>query len=293
MAVSLTLKLLTVASYLLQKDSLHRLNSDRQEFDRSYDFIVVGAGAAGAVVAHRLAENPNAKVILLEAGGPKGVQSDIPAEYVTQLGTEYDWNYTMAQQFVGLAYEDQRIQENRGKVLGGSTTINGMVYNRGNRRTYDIWAQEYGAIGWSYREVLPYFKKFENNTDPNIVANGYHGTSGPIQITSWPQPIDPIMLLHQKALNEMGIRTTDINGPQQVGTAIAQAFIDAKCVRSSTANAYLDPNPFPNNLHIITRAFVTKLLFNGNTATGVEFVRYGKRFTVNTRREVIVSAGII
>ena len=157
--ISLTLKLLTVSTYLLRKDSEHKLNSDRQVFDKSYDFIVVGSGSAGGVVAHRLAENAHIHVLLLEAGGPPGIPNDIPIEYVTLLQSEYDWNYTEAKQSVGLAFKDGRIQENRGKVLGGSSSVNVMVYNRGNRQTFDDWAHEFGAEGWSYREVLPYFKK--------------------------------------------------------------------------------------------------------------------------------------
>ena len=100
-----------------------------------------------------------------------------------------------------------------------------------------------------------------------------------------------MMIIHQRALNELGLQNTDINGPVQQGTTIAQATIDTLGVRSSTANAYLDPNPFPKNLHIITRAFVTKLLFKGNTAIGVEFFKYGRTYEAMARKEVILSAG--
>ena len=291
-SISLTLIIITVSTILLQKDSEHRLNSNRQMFNNEYDFIVVGSGAAGAVVAHRLAESSHIKVLLLEAGLPNGIPNDIPIEYVKLFNSEYDWNYTEAKQFVGLAFKNEVIAENRGFALGGSSSINAMIFNRGNRKCYDIWSEVFGAEGWSYSEVLPYFKKYENNLDPKIVSNGYHGIDGPVEITSWPEPVDPMMLIHQRALYEIGFQKTDINGPVQTGTAIAQAFIDGKGVRSSTANAYLDPNPYPNNLHILTQAFVTRILFNGNTAIGVEFVENGKHFTVNVKREVITSAGI-
>ncbi|CAG2178709.1 unnamed protein product, partial [Oppiella nova] len=214
--------------------------------------------------------------------------------YQLLFQSEYDWNHTEAKQPVGLAFKDGRIQENRGKVLGGSSSVNGMVYNRGNRQTFDDWAHEFGAEGWTYREVLPYFKKFENNTDPQIVGDGtYHGTNGSVQITSWPQPVDPIVRIYQKAMNELGYNTTDINGAVQTGTAVLQAFIDSRGRRSSIANCYLDPNPFPQNLDILTGAHVIKILFNGQKAIGVVFVRNGLKYTVKTRREVIVSAGSI
>jgi choline dehydrogenase len=149
--MSLSLKLLTVCMYLLREDAEHKLIGDRQVFDKSYDFIVVGSGSAGGVVAHRLAENPRIHVLLLEAGGPAGIPTDIPMEYQPLFQSEYDWNYTEAKQPVGLAFKDGRIQENRGKVLGGSSSVNAMVYNRGNRQTFDDWAHEFWAEGWTYR----------------------------------------------------------------------------------------------------------------------------------------------
>ena len=180
--LSVSLKLLTVATFILQKDTQHRLNSYRNTFRPSYDYIVVGSGAAGATVAHRLAETKHTSVLLLEAGIPDGIPTDIPAEYPLLMNSQYDWNYTMDEQFVGLAFKDRRMDEYRGFTLGGSSSTNGMVFNRGNRRDYDRWAKEYGATGWSFSDVFKYFIKFENNTDPEIAANGYHGTTGPVQV---------------------------------------------------------------------------------------------------------------
>lgn len=183
-SISLSLKLLTVATIILQKDHQHRENSIRSTFRPSYDFIVIGSGASGATVANRLAENHQTSVLLLEAGPPNGIPNDIPAEYPLLMHSTYDWNYTMEEQFVGQAWKDKRIAEYRGFVLGGSSSINGMVFNRGNRRDYDQWAREFGATGWAYSQVHKYFVKFENNTDPHIAANGHHGTNGPVQVRS-------------------------------------------------------------------------------------------------------------
>ncbi|XP_054159001.1 L-sorbose 1-dehydrogenase-like [Oppia nitens] len=295
---SLTMQIVTAALIILKREEIHKQTASRDKWLDSYDYIVVGSGSAGAVVANRLSENPKIQVLLLEAGGPQSVVTDIPENYIQNLNTEYDWGYkNVRQPDVGLAFRDQQIPQNRGKVLGGSSTLNAVIFNRGNRKDYDNWAKNYGASGWSYKEVLPYFVKYENNTDPQIVADspGYHGTQGPVQIKSWPSP-EPIMLLHQKALNELGHKSTDINGPQQVGTSLMQTFQRLDGMRSSTANSYLDPNPYPNNLHIVTGALATKILFGavkGLEAEVVEFHRAGKLHRVKARREIIVSAGSV
>lgn len=166
-----------------------------------------------------------------------------------------------------------------------------------NRRSYDEWAQM-GATGWDYASVLPYFIRSENNTDPTIVGQnpGYHGTSGPMGVSPMPHP-DEILYLFQKQMNSFGIPTTDINGANQLGTMIYELTIK-NGIRSATGNAYLDPNPYPNNLHILANSQATRILFDTNnlmrgnaTATGVEFRRDGRSYTVQATREVIVSAG--
>jgi choline dehydrogenase len=153
---------------------------------------------------------------------------------------EFDWRYPTIPQkyFTGIPMDC-----NNGKRLGGSSAINGMIYNRGNRNDFDNWVTRYGAKGWSYEEVLPYFMRAENNTDPLLVAQnpGFHGTAGPVGVSTDPLPA-PLLLVHQQALNSIGIRSMDINGANQLGTTIAQATArDGR--RSSTANAYIDPNP--------------------------------------------------
>ncbi|CAG2117825.1 unnamed protein product [Medioppia subpectinata] len=191
----------------------------------------------------------------------------------------------------GQQYAGGRAPDHKGKTLGGSTAHNAMVFNRGNSRGYDEWANTYGAVGWSYRDVLPVFREWENNTDPEVNPE-YHGTRGPIQISS-PQVISPLIYYFKDALNELGFKDTDINGPKQLGTMFTQSFITAQGFRADTGNAFVDPNPYPDNLHIVCKAFVTKILFNGLTAIGVEFIVNDISYTVYANKEVIVSGGAI
>jgi len=295
-APSLTVQLITVSLITLQRQIAHNNDANRSQWNSTYNYIVIGSGSAGAVVASRLTENPQINVLLLEAGGPQNVISDMPGVTPSLVGTDVDWQYrTVPQTEIGQAFIDHRINQPKGKVLGGTSTINWMLYNRGNRRSYDNWANTYGATGWSYNEVLPYFIRSENNTDPRIVSEnaGYHGTSGPMRVSSMVKP-DQILFLYQNVMNLLGIPTIDINGESQSGTMIYQLTVNDG-TRSGTGNAYIDPNPHPNNLHIVARALVSKILFstiNGNiTATGVQFIRNNQTYTVNASNEVILSAG--
>ena len=180
-------------------------------------------------------------------------------------------------------------------MIGGTSTINWMLYNRGNRRSFDTWANNYGATGWDYNSILPYFIRSENNTSPNIVQTnpGYHGTMGPMGVSPMPHP-DEILYLFQKQMNSFNIPTLDINGANQLGTMIYELTVK-NGIRSGTANAYIDPNPYPNNLHILINSLVTQILFSNNnnnlTATGVQFRKNGVTYTVQATREVIISAG--
>lgn len=157
---SLSLQLITVSILTLQRQISHNNNANRNQWDSTYDYIVVGSGSAGAVIAYRLTENPQTRVLLLEAGGPQNEIADMPGITPALVGTEVDWQYrTVPQTRIGQAFRDRRLNQPKGKVIGGTSTINWMLYNRGNRRSYDNWANNYGATGWAYNDVLPYFRR--------------------------------------------------------------------------------------------------------------------------------------
>ena len=292
----LTLKLLVVAFITTQRQLIHDRTASRVTWNQSYDFVIVGAGTAGCTVAKRLTEDPNVKVLLLEAGGAQdAIYNDIPAmfSFIDEDRPNLLWNYTnVPQAYAGRQYPEGRIPERKGKTIGGTSTINAMNFIRGHRLIFDQWADEFGAVGWSYRDVLPYFKRFENNTDPQILAMspGYHGTSGPVQVSTNKHPPEILKLL-LKTYDGLGIPYTDFNGPNQLGAMIPQQFIGQDGVRASNGNAYVDPNPHPNNLHIVTEALVTRVLFRQLKAIGVEFDRKGHKYKVFANKEVIVSGG--
>ena len=295
----LPIQLITVSIISLQKESIHQSINNAAPLQNIYDYIVVGAGSAGAAVAYRLTEDPNINVLLLEAGPPNTVVSDPPALAIP-LWREYplfDWDYKTVPQRHGLALKQPGVfVERRGKVIGGTSTINGLIHVVGSRHDYDEWVNTYGAKGWSYAEVLPYFRKLENNSDHKLVAKypEYHGTKGPIGIQTDPDP-QPLLRIFQKVFNDFGYPTSDLNGPDMYGTAFTQMAIK-EGYRSGSGNAYIDPNRHSRNLFIQTNALVTKIrlgrLGGEIVATGVDFVINRRKFKVSADIEVIVCAGI-
>ncbi|XP_033205574.2 glucose dehydrogenase [FAD, quinone]-like isoform X1 [Bombus vancouverensis nearcticus] len=259
----------------------------------SYDFIIVGGGSAGAVVASRLSEIEEWNVLLLEAGGDGNVIYDIPLLAANLQLTEIDWKYTAEPNpNYCRAMEGGRCRWPRGKVIGGSSTINYMLYVRGNKKDYDIWEQ-LGNPGWSYKDVLSYFKKSEDNRNQNYSKTPYHSTGGYLTVeeSKWHTPLADAFL---RAGQEMGYENRDINGERQTGFTIAQATTRHGS-RCSTGKAFLRPASARKNLHVAMHAHVTKILIDPSSkkAYGVEFFRDGSTLRVNASKEVIVSAGSI
>ncbi|XP_073999339.1 glucose dehydrogenase [FAD, quinone] [Rhodnius prolixus] len=266
------------------------------QIQNEYDFIVVGGGSAGAVVASRLSEIKGWRVLLLEAGGDETEISDIPSLAGYLQLTNMDWQYKTEPPPLSSPYckamNGDRCFWPRGKVLGGSSVLNAMLYVRGNRRDYDLW-EALGNPGWSYRRVLPFFKKSEDNRNPYLANNSYHSSGGYLTVQESPFRT-PLALAFIKAGEELGYEIRDINGERQTGFMIAQGTI-RRGSRCSTAKAFLRPVRLRKNLHIAMNSHVSKIILRGEPprATGVELIRGGVRQVVRARREVILSAGAI
>lgn len=250
-----------------------------------FDYIIVGAGSAGCVLAARLSENPDIQVALIEAGGQDDApEISMPVAFPSLFKTQYDWDFSTEPE-QGLA--GRRIYLPRGKTLGGSSSINVMIYIRGNPVDFDDWAQHEGAPGWSYREMLPYFIRSENNERGR---SPYHGDAGPLAVQDG-RSLHPIV----DHLIEAGIRAghrpnDDFNGASQLGVGRYQ-LTQRNGIRCSTASAYLHPIKDRKNLHIFTDSLVHKVQFHGVRATGVSFQRYDEYRTLTAETEVILAAG--
>ncbi|MCU0392564.1 MAG: choline dehydrogenase [Thermoflexibacter sp.] len=250
-----------------------------------FDYIIVGAGSAGCVLANRLTENPQTRVLLLEAGKKDtNFLISVPAAFYKLFRTKFDWNfYTEPQQHLG----QKKLYQPRGKVLGGSSSINAMIYIRGHRQDYDTWAQ-LGNEGWSYEDVLPYFKKSENQ---QVFKDKYHGQDGQLYVRdqAFPNPLTALMMESAKGLGYP--INNDFNGSEQEGFGMYQTTIDAKGQRHSTARAFLKPALNRPNLQVMTQCLATKIIFEGKKAIGVEFEQGGQTKIEKVNREVILSAG--
>ncbi len=250
----------------------------------SYDYIVIGAGSAGCAIASRLTEREDNSVLLLEAGGPDD-QKDvhIPVAWANLMQSSVDWDYKTTPQ---KHCHNRVIDMPRGKVYGGSSSINAMIYQRGNPADYDGWAA-LGNEGWSWEEVLPYFKKSQNQERGESEC---HGVGGPLNVADLRDP-NPLALAFVEAAQQIGLsKNDDFNDGEQDGFGLFQVTQkDGK--RHSAAVAYLRPALKRDNLSAIPFAMVTRLTFDGTRCTGAVYIKDGEQHTVTASKEVIVCGG--
>ena len=254
----------------------------------TFDYVIIGAGSAGAVLAHRLTEDPDCRVLLLEAGPMDySLWIHMPSAFDKPMGSRrYNWGYATEPE----PAMDGRVMDcPRGHVLGGSSSINGMAYVRGNALDYEGWADDFGLETWRYEKVLPYFRRAEAFDQG---ANAYHGSDGPLHVTTG-RMHNPLY----RAFVDAGVaagypETADMNGHQQEG--FGPMFMTTRNgVRASTANAYLRPIMRRPNLTIRTRALTETLTFDGDRVTGVRYRHRGTRHEARAGREVLLCAGAI
>ncbi|XP_029045750.2 glucose dehydrogenase [FAD, quinone]-like [Osmia bicornis bicornis] len=256
-----------------------------------YDFIVIGGGTAGSVVASRLSDVAEWKVLLLEAGPDEPPGAAIPSMVAMFLGSEIDWQYRTVNEMNACLSTGRSCSWPRGKNLAGTSAHNGMMYTRGHAKDYNNWAAM-GNEGWSWEEVLPYFMCSENNTEINRVGRKYHSTDGLLNVERFPwRPSISNDILAAAAERGYPI-TEDHNGDQFVGFTVAQTM-SKNGVRQSTATAFLRPIRQRRNLQIALNATATKILVDNLKATGVQFYQDGELRVARASREIIVSGGAV
>jgi choline dehydrogenase len=252
----------------------------------THDYIVVGAGSAGCVLANRLTEDPAVKVLLLEAGGEDRQQNlHIPAAFSKLFKSAYDWAfYTEPERQLA----NRKLYWPRGKVLGGSSSINAMIYIRGHRADYDGW-RDFGNFGWSYADVLPYFKKSEHQERG---PSEYHGYGGPLRVSDlrWTNPLSHAFI---EAAEKGGFAVNrDFNGALHEGVGLYQVT-QRRGARHSAADGFLRPAMRRPNLAVRTRVHVNGIILEGSRASGVTFIENGKITQARAEREVLLCAGTI
>ncbi|ALG14218.1 GMC family oxidoreductase [Kibdelosporangium phytohabitans] len=253
----------------------------------TFDYVVVGAGSAGCVLANRLTEDPGVRVLLLEAGGEDTADEiHIPAAFANLFKTKWDWNYeTVEQKHMG----DRKSYWPRMKALGGCSSMNAMIYIRGNHADYDAWRDEHGATGWGWDDVLPYFVRAEHNTR---LGGPFHGGEGPLFVEDRRYTHELSSAWVQAAVAWGMKPTDDFNGADQEGAGQYQVTCH-NGRRWSTADAYLRPAMDRPNLTVRTNAQATKVVIESGRAVGIEYLHEGTVRTTYVDREVVLSGGAI
>ncbi|KAJ8302769.1 hypothetical protein KUTeg_019165 [Tegillarca granosa] len=258
----------------------------------SYDYIIVGAGSAGSVLASRLSEDKENSVLLVEAG-PEETDSPlvkVPIKWFSLQRTYLDWGFkTVPQKYSSFGLKNKESAWTRGRMLGGCSSHNAMVYIRGSRHDYDEWAEQ-GCKGWSFKDVLPYFLKNEHITLDQLKNSAYHSTGGSWSVKT--HEVTPMADIYMKAGEQMGYKLTDCNGVNQLGFCKTPANTK-NGQRISTAIAYLRPAMDRPNLHVSVNSLASKVLIKNKKATGIELIKNTRKVTVKANKEVILSGGAI
>ncbi|GJM36533.1 MAG: GMC oxidoreductase [Saprospiraceae bacterium] len=252
--------------------------------DRQYDYLIIGAGSAGCVLANRLSANGQFSVLLLEAGGPDNNPNiHIPAAFSKLFNSKDEWGISSVPQPM---MNNRELYQPRGKVLGGCSSINAMIYIRGHRADYDHWAA-LGNKGWSYKDVLPYFKRSEQQ---EIIHDEFHGQEGELTVTNQRSPNLLSTVLLEAAAEAGYTRLDDFNGAEQEGFGYFQVT-QRNGQRCSAAKAFLRPALSRSNLTVEKYARVEKVLLENEQAIGIQYIQKGQRYEVKAKKEIVLSAG--
>lgn len=287
---SLLVLFTALLTYQVIKYCQNDVHLPTRNLNLTYDYIVVGGGSAGSIVASRLAEDPTVSVLILESGSDFRDNADFyePSRWIDLLHTQYDWEYfTEPQENAFFGMNNKRGYWPRGRVFGGSGSINVLQYTRGSPFDFDEWAAT-GCTGWSYKDVLPYFLKTEDMQIEEFRPSEYHNVGGEIAVMGG--DVSPIATYFRNAGMELGYKITDFNGEAQDGFNKIQ-FNIRNGVRSSAAMELFKTTR--HNLHISTESHVTYLDFVKRRAVGVNFIQNGRKRYVQAKKEIILSAGSI